>query len=106
MELFTCKMCGFEKEYEDAPAKCPKCDRAFYRITFLKESRRKNIKGVNWYEKDNVRYSYSLGCQPHERASMAKIHPGAEFTPDGRMIIHNRAEKKRRMKERGYYEYA
>lgn len=62
----------------------------------------------NYYEKDNTRYSYSLGCRPSQLKEMQKLHPGARFVKKGHgyvMEIRNRADKKRRMKERGFIEF-
>lgn len=106
---FEClnKRCNYEEYCEDfkAPHICPGCDGKWYRLRFVKEPKKKK-PFVSIAFPENVRYSWALGCQPNEREKMAKKHPGAEFTPDGRMIIHNRTEKKRRMKEAGYEEYA
>jgi len=50
--------------------------------------------------KDNIRHSEVLGVHPNQIPLARKIHPGAEFTEEGAMIIHNRQEKLKRMKER------
>lgn len=59
--------------------------------------------------KENVRYSNSLGIvDPTDKKQMEaaqKKHPGAEFDKRGRMKIHNRQEKLRRMDEAGMVEY-
>jgi len=105
-KVYCDKSCWFNELYEDslAPLRCPECGGKNYRLSFPKELKKKKpFVSIGFPE--NVRYSWALGCQPYERAKMAKKHPGAEFTPDGRMIIHNRTEKKRRMKEAGYEEY-
>lgn len=55
---------------------------------------------------EHVRYSLALGMNPEQIASgeAARIHPGAEFDSRGLMKIHNRAEKLKRIKERGLRE--
>lgn len=51
---------------------------------------------------ENVRYSMALKVHPDEvrDGTANRMHPGAEFTPDGTMVIHSRKEKLKRMKER------
>ena len=55
---------------------------------------------------ENVRYSLALGMNPDQIVSgeAARVHPGAEFDHLGRMKIHNRAEKLKRIRERGLRE--
>jgi len=59
---------------------------------------------VNTDMKRNVRYSSSMGVDPSQIRNAMKAWPGSTYTPDGRLIIHSRAEKKKRMKQRGYIE--
>jgi len=53
---------------------------------------------------DKERISTALGVHISqiESGEVYKIHPGARFTPDGYMILKNRAEQKQRLKERGF----
>lgn len=37
-----------------------------------------------------------------ESGEVYKVHPGARFTPQGYMILENRGEQKKRLKERGW----
>lgn len=105
MELFTCKICSFEKEYDDAPLQCPKCNRAFYRITFLKENSINRNKGVNWYEKDNPRWSWSMGVNVQDIPEMTKKYPDRKYHhKTGQLLVRNRAHKKKLMKEHGMHE--
>lgn len=55
---------------------------------------------------DNVRFSLALGMNPEQISSgeAQRVHPGAEFDELGRMKISNRAEKLKRMRERGLRE--
>lgn len=68
----------------------------------------KNFANISMGEHE--RLSWSLGCDEAQLPEMQKIHPGAEWrqSPEGggyQMIIKNRTEKKKRMKERGFEEY-
>jgi hypothetical protein len=47
----------------------------------------------------------ALGVAPNQIEAARKIHPDAEFNERGDMLIKNRADKKRRMKERGFVEF-
>lgn len=53
---------------------------------------------------DKERISSALGVHPSQIAdgSVFKVHPGANFDHDGNMILKNRTEQKRRLKERGW----
>lgn len=50
------------------------------------------------------RISTALGVHVSqiESGEVYKVHPGARFTPDGYMILENRAEQKKRLKERNW----
>ena len=37
-----------------------------------------------------------------ESGEVYKVHPGAKFTPDGYMILENRQEQKKRLRERNW----
>lgn len=51
------------------------------------------------------RYSSTMGVNPNQIAKAVKMYPGSEYTPDGRLIIKSRADKKRKMAQRGFVEY-
>lgn len=102
MELFTCKMCKFEEEYEDAPAKCPECGLTFYRITFLKEP---GAKSKSRWGANHPRWSWSLGINRQDIPTMKKKHPDRTYhSITGQLLIENRKHKKQMMKEHGAYE--
>lgn len=108
MIRFECKncSCNFEQYYEDgnSPAICPNCDSKWYRLTFCKDEVRDN-KGVNWYEKDNPRWSTSMGVPANQVEQFRRRFPNSTYSDDGKLLIKNRADKKRQMKERGFVEY-
>lgn len=93
---YRCESCGecFEvmksMKDSDTPEACPECG----------SPAKKLISCPTVYADGMVRVSYALGVHPKQIPEARKIHPGAEFTPEGHMIIHNRAEKLRRLKER------
>ena len=51
------------------------------------------------------RYSNTMGVNPSKIGKAMKDFPGSEYTPDGRLIIKSRADKMRKMAQRGYVEY-
>ena len=53
---------------------------------------------------DCPRVSTALGVHPSQIAdgSIFETHPGAEFNPNGDMLIKNRSEQKQRLKERNW----
>jgi len=107
MIQFQClnRSCNFEQYYDENsdPSVCPECDGKCYRLTFCKDEVRTN-KGVNWYEKDNPRWSTSMGVPAGQVKQFSKRFPNSTYSPDGRLLIKNRADKKRQMKERFMYE--
>ena len=67
----------------------------------MKKSERRTCN-IDATMRRNVRRSWALGINPtdpKEVAAARKRHPGAEFDRFGRMVIHNRVEKLKRMKE-------
>lgn len=107
---FSCKNCDFSEHYldGDAPMLCPTCSSKYYRLSYVKEET-KNQPFVNIAFNENERLSWALGCDEADLPVMQKQHPGAEFrkAPGGgyQMVIKNRTEKKRRMRERNFEEY-
>lgn len=85
---------------------CPLCGKPSPRDV---EAELADCSDFNGLDKENVRYSRSLGCLPTQLAQARKLHPGAEFVKlpgekSYRMVIRNRSEKLRRMKERNMEE--
>jgi len=67
----------------------------------MKKNERR-VCNVDALMKRNVRHSWALGINPNNPKDVADAkarHPGAKFDKFGRMIIHNRVEKLKRMKE-------
>lgn len=67
----------------------------------MKKSKRRTCN-IDATMRRNVRHSWALGINPtnaEEVAAARKRHPGAKFDRFGRMVIHNRVEKLKRMKE-------
>jgi len=96
MYVFECTMptCKYMSDYkESAPKECPECGGKRYILHFGKAAR-KFLSGI--------RYSYALGCNPHEIERFQKKWPWMKFTPDGRCITENYTERKRVLKARGY----
>ena len=55
---------------------------------------------------DHPRISIAMGVQPCQIAEAMKAFPGSRYNKEGNLLIANRAEKKLRMKQRGYTEYS
>lgn len=108
VESFECKACNFVQDYNNAPARCPKCDRVYYRIRYIK-TRRPKTKFVNIGYKDSPRYSATLGVSETQIEEARRLSPQCEWKRFGhsfRPLIKNRAEKKKLMKQCNYEEYS
>lgn len=55
--------------------------------------------------KDNPRRSLAMGVHPSQIQAAMKKWPGSQYDSSGALLIANRAEKKLRMRQRGYTEY-
>lgn len=93
---YRCESCEHDFEVVkpmqdyDKEENCPQCGSPAIKL----------ISCPTVYAEGIVRLSYALGVHPAQIPEARKIHPGAEFTPEGHMIIHGRQEKLKRMKER------
>lgn len=93
---YSCPKCGHQFEVVrsmkdwNKTTKCPNCQATATKL----------ISCPTVYAEGILRVSYALGVDPSQIPEARKIHPGAEFTKDGHMIIHGRQEKLKRMKER------
>jgi len=92
MAEFYCKSCGCSYT-DDGKGKCRSCGYSNYTLYFGKRD-----TSINTGDKERI--SRTLGVAPNQIEKAREIHPDAEFTPDGDMIIRSRTEKKRRMRER------
>ena len=105
MERFICRICSYDEESKSAPHACPECGSKSYSLTFCKETKFKgkfcNIDGTM---KENLRYSDAMGINEDQLPVFKKRFPWMNFDSEGRCIIHNRAEKKRIMRARGFDE--
>jgi hypothetical protein len=105
---FTCRSCGFSEDREPGQANLTWCPTCGSKSSTSKQMNVGSIPqsrvGVDGIMKENVRYSRSMGVRPDEVAKAERAFPGSEYLPDGRLVIHNRLEKVRRMKERGMQE--
>jgi len=106
MIRFDCKskVCGYSSICDDPPFSCPECGNKSYRLTFLKELPRKT-EFVNIGYKDNPRWSWAMGVNVEDIPREMEKHPDREYHPGtGQLRVKNRPEKKRLMKEHGYYD--
>lgn len=102
---YTCEKCGNTAEHSFSMKEMPHsipcpCGKSMTRSFSAGNSPNLDV--------GHVRYSLALGMDPAQIASgeANRVHPGAEFDSRGLMKIHNRAEKLRRIKERGLRELA
>ena len=101
---FQCKLCSFMDEYEDftAPKVCPECNSKSYTLIFNKNS---IDRGKKKQVTENERWSISMGCPPSQVAEMRKRFPNSTYDDRGRLLVKNRRDKLRQMKERGMVEW-
>jgi putative FmdB family regulatory protein len=59
--------------------------------------------GQKWVT-DNPRWSRSMGVPPMQVEEFRKRFPGSVYDDNGRLLIKNRKDKLRQMKERGFVE--
>jgi len=55
--------------------------------------------------KSNPRWSTSMGVPANQVKQFSKRFPDSTYSPDGRLLIKNRVDKLRQMKERFMIEY-
>ncbi len=68
-------------------------------------SRKKKIISLpNTDLKNNERLSNVMGVNPRQIPEAEKRFPGSKYTPEGKLIINSRQDKKKKMKERGLTE--
>lgn len=104
---FRCRTCSFVQTYcdESAPICCPKCNSGSYRLTYLsKEMQPTEVVGICFPNKE--RWSWSMGCHVNQIPEMMAKYPGRTYNPKtGQLLIQNRTEKKRLMREHEMVEY-
>jgi len=105
---FQCKnkVCWFSDVYEDklTPRVCPKCGGRNYRLGFIKKQKEKK-EFVNIGYKDNPRWSWSMGVNIQDIPAMMKKYPDRTYNPKtGQLLVKNRPNKKRLMREHGLEE--
>jgi hypothetical protein len=70
-----------------------------------KDRPKEDISKINFYEKDNPRWSDALGVNPEQIPQFKKEFGDLmEFDKEGRCLVKNRHHKKQLMKARGYCE--
>jgi len=109
MTIFKClnKSCNFTQEYfndDDEPWACPKCESKWYCIRFCGDKEPEDVSKINWYEKDNPRWSTSMGVPAGQVKQFRERFPNSVYDDNGRLYIKNRVDKKRQMAERFMYE--
>ncbi len=100
---WKCEHCGkgieelrpMKESKDDCPCPCGEI------LTF--EDRDYTQKRTN-APADCPRVSTALGVHPSQIAdgSIFETHPGAEFNPNGDMLLKNLSEQKQRLRERGW----
>lgn len=103
---YLCSICGENFEIaapmseSSKPRKCV-CGGKAVRSLQL-EHAQGNVDGL---QRDNPRWSWALGINPNQIKEAMQAHPDAVFNSKGQMLIKNRADKLRRMREAGMEEY-
>jgi len=54
---------------------------------------------------DKPRKSAAMGVHPSQIGEAMRAYPGSRYDKNGHLLIANRAEKKVRLRQRGYIEY-
>ncbi len=100
--------------------KCPKCESRFEVIAPMSQSSKQRkcecghtakrffgqgSCGIDALNRDNERWSETMGVNPDQLPMARKHFPGSEYDHRGRLKIKNRAHKLLEMKRRGYVEY-
>lgn len=100
-----CTKCGAVHGCVDSATwKCADCENTLFVLVDAAEI---PYDGYFVCQEDHPRISRALGVTQKELDSgeAYKRHPGAEFTPEGYMLIHNRQEKLLRIKQAGMMEF-
>lgn len=84
----------------DTPATCPNCGEPAYR-DFLGSMQPARMAD-QW---DKPLLSEAAGVDPSQIAAQKRRFPHHEFTPDGRMVFHNRGHMKRCLSDIGMADY-
>lgn len=99
---YRCKACGNVMEefltisQMTQTIPCDKCG---------KEAGKTFSNAVNSQMVDRPRKSVAMGVHPSQIPEAMRRFPGSRYDKNGHLLIANRAEKKLRMKQRGYCEY-
>ena len=97
--IFQCKLCSFIQEYEDAPLSCPECGSKSYTLRFG------HSLGKKKWVTEKERWSRSMGCPPSQVEEFRKRFPNSTYNDDGLLLVKNRKDKLRQMKERDMVEW-
>lgn len=82
-----------------SPAKRPTCP------TCKKKSRRNYRKEAKYTDcVDRPRWSDAMGVHPDQIPEAMRRFPGSQYNSEGQLLVESRADKKKKMKERGYVE--
>lgn len=77
-----------------------------FAVTDDKEQKLNNPIFVNLGFKENPRWSWAMACNVEDIPKMQKQYPDRIYNPNtGQLLVKNRTEKKKLMKEQGYEEF-
>lgn len=101
---YSCS-CGFKKDFEsgeEIPICCPTCQSQSCRVIYRtrEDTKSGNYCGVDALMKENHRWSWAMGVNVEDIPKMNKLFPDRIYNPEtGQLLIKNRVEKKRLMRE-------
>lgn len=100
--VFTCKSGHITEVFRHKPkpplvARCNTCRKPATRSLSLERAGKTDCVV-------RVRYSDAMGINPDMIPEAMKKFPDSNYLPDGRLIVRSRADKKKKMKERGLVE--
>lgn len=113
LKEYSCsnKSCDFKKDFkgnEPMPKRCPDCKSVGCRVIYRTrtDTKTKGYCGVDALMKDNHRWSWSMGVNVEDIPKMNKLYPDRVYNPKtGQLLVKNRTEKKKLMKEHSLEEY-
>jgi len=105
IKRYSCSRCHGSKDYTGRlPKCCPDCGSKSFRVRYNPKDKLEN-EFVNITYSENERWSTSMGVPENQVNDFRKRFPNSTYSDDGRLLIKNRPDKLRQMKERGFIEH-
>lgn len=107
IKIYECTSCHFKKEMElgkSLMVNCPECGSKSCRVRY---SPKNDIKSefANICYDDNERWSIAMGVPAHQVDEFRRRFPNSTYRDDGALLVKNRPDKLRQIRERGFIEH-